>query len=105
MDTSAVTKSMLEAAKNAAGNSWDKIQHNFARDVNSVIENSAEIEAALASKQIIEADADDLLRSQSLTMFVLSREIEVDGKVIAQNAINAAIDVLVAAVKTAAKFP
>jgi len=105
MNTSAVTKSMLEAGKNAAGNSWDKIRHNFTRDVNSVIENSAEIEAALVSKEISQADAEDLLRAQSRTMFILSREIVVDGKVIAQNAINAAIDVLVAAVQAAAKFP
>ena len=70
-----------------------------------MIENSAEIEAALVSKEISQADAEDLLRAQSRTMFILSREIVVDGKVIAQNAINAAIDVLVAAVQAAAKFP
>jgi hypothetical protein len=105
MDTSAVTKGVLQAAEKAAGASWDKIQHNFTADVNSVIENAAEIETALVSGEITQADAEDLLRAQSQTMFILSRETEVDAKVIAQNAINAAIDVLVVAVKTAAKFP
>ncbi len=105
MDTTAVTKRVLQAAENAAGASWDKIRHNFAADVQSVIENAAAIETALASGEINQADAEDLLRQQSQTMFILSRETDVDAKVIAQNAINAAIDVLIEAVKTAAKFP
>src|ERR1700742_509041 len=104
MDISTVTKRVLQAAENAAGDSWDKIRHNFTADVNSVIENAAEVEAALASGEISQADADDLLRAQSQTMFILSREIELDAKVVTQNAINAAIDVLVEAVRTAAKF-
>ncbi len=105
MDTGAVAKRVLQAAENSAGASWDKIQHNFTADVKNVIENAAEIEAALASGAITQADAEDLLRQQSQTMFILSRETEVDAKVIAQNAINAAIDVLIEAVKTAAKLP
>ena len=105
MNTAAVAKSMLEAGKAAAGDTWNKIQHNFTADISGVVQNSTEIEARLRSGELSEEDADELLRAQSLSMFILSQEIGVDGKVVAQNAINAAIDVLVAAVKTAAKLP
>jgi len=45
-----------------------------------------------------------LLRNQSRTLFILSQEAEVDAELVAQNAINAAIDVLWAAVKAAARI-
>jgi hypothetical protein len=49
-------------------------------------------------------EAEVLLRNQSRTLFIMSQEAEVDAALVAQNAINGAIDVLWAAVKAAARI-
>jgi len=105
MDIGTVTVNALNAARTAAGATWGQIQHNFDKDINAVIENGANIEILLKTNQISEDDAADLLKEESLSLFILSQEMIVDGEVIAQNAINAAIDVLWTAVKAAAKLP
>jgi hypothetical protein len=99
MDVAKVGGDMLSAAKNAAGDAWDKIQHDFASDIGAVLGNAAKIEEQLLAKEISEEDAQDLLQDQSRVLFVLSQEVIVDAEVVAQNAINAAIDVLWTAVK------
>jgi len=103
MDVATVSKDMFDAAQRAAGNAWGKIQHDFASDLGGVLRNAARIEEQLRVNALSEPDAEDLLRAQSNTLFILSQEAEAE--VLAQNAINAAIDVLWTAVKAAAKFP
>jgi hypothetical protein len=105
MEVASVGKAMLDAAKAAAGNTWATIQHDFASDLGSVLRNAARIEADLASGKLSEDEASDLLQDQSRTLFILSQEVEVDAELAAQNAINAAIDALWAAVKLAARVP
>jgi hypothetical protein len=104
MDVASVGKAMLDAAKAAAGDTWGKIQHDFATDLGNVLRNAAKIEANLAAGDLNQDEAEVLLRNQSRTLFILSQEAEVDAELVAQNAINAAIDVLWAAVKAAARI-
>ena len=104
MDVASVSKNMFDAAQKAAGNTWGEIQHDFASDLGGVLRNAARIEEQLKADALSEADAEELLRAQSNTLFILSQEAEVEAEVVAQNAINAAIDVLWTAVKVAAKI-
>jgi hypothetical protein len=104
MDFSKVGQDVLNAATRAAGASWNDIQHDFVSDLNTVLQTAAEIEAKLLAGRLSQAEAEDLLKDQTRISFVLTQEAIVSGKVVAQNAINAAIDVLWAAVKTAAKI-
>lgn len=94
---------MLKAAEAAAGGTWDKIQHDFASDVANILGNAAEIEEQLRTGQLSEEEAEVLLRNQSRLTFILSQEAIVDSKIVVQSAVNAAIDVLWGAVKTAAR--
>src|SRR4051812_1266359 len=105
MDVSAVTKDMLNAAATAAGANWAAIQHDFVLDIGDVLRNGAKIEAQLISGQLTPVEAETLIRNQSEVLFILTQEAIISGQVIAQNAINAAIDVLWLAVRTAAKIP
>ena len=103
MDVATVGRQVLDAAKSAAGATWGQIQHDVASDLGNVLRNAAKIEAQIRSGELTELEGEELVRNQSRVLFVLSQELLVDAEVIAQNAINAAIDVLWAAVKTAAK--
>lgn len=105
MDLTSVTANALSAARSAAGTTWGQIQHNFERDFEGVIESAAEIEELLRTRQISEQDAADALEVQRRTLSILGQEAEVEAKVVIQNAINAALDVVWTAVKTAAKLP
>ena len=104
MDVASLGTAMLDAAKAAAGDTWGKIQHDFASDLDDVLRNAAKIEANLAAGNLNQDEAEVLLRNQSRTLFILSQEAEVEAELVAQNAINAAIDVLWAAVKVAARI-
>ena len=104
MDVASLGTAMLDAAKAAAGDTWGKIQHDFASDLDDVLRNAAKIEANLAAGNLNQDEAEVLLRNQSRTLFILSQEAEVEAELVAQNAINAAIDVLWAAVKAAARI-
>jgi hypothetical protein len=104
MDVASVGTATLDAAKAAAGDTWGAIQHDFASDLGNVLRNAAKIEANLAAGDLNQDEAEVLLRNQSRTLFILSQEAEVDAELVAQNAINAAIDVLWAAVKVAARI-
>ncbi len=104
MDVASVGTAMLNAAKAAAGDTWGKIQHDFASDLDNVLRNAAKIEADLAAGDLNQDEAEVLLSNQSRTLFILSQEAEVDAELAAQNAINAAIDLLWAAVKAAARI-
>jgi len=103
MNVADVGSAMLKAAEAAAGGTWSKIQHDFASDLGNVLRNAANIETKLAARELSEAEAKDLVEDQSKLLFILSQETIVDGEIAAQNAVNAAIDVLWAAVKTAAR--
>jgi hypothetical protein len=105
MDVSAVGKNMLDAAAAAAGSTWTTIQHDFVSDIGNVLRNGAKIEAQLIAGELTPLEAETLVRNQSEVLFILTQEAIVSGQVVAQNAINAAIDVLWAAIKTAAKIP
>jgi hypothetical protein len=94
---------MLNAAAAAAGATWNKVQHNFASDLEEVLRSAAEIEADLAAGTVSEDIGEEMLKDQSRALFVLTQEAAVEDRVAAQNAINAAIDVLWTAVKAAAK--
>lgn len=102
MDVASVGKAVLDAAQAAAGDTWSKVQHDFASDLGNVLRNAAKIETDLASGKLSEEEAEVLLRNQSRTLFILSQEVEVDAEIVVQNAINAGIDALWAAVKAAA---
>ena len=65
---------------------------------------AARFEAKLAAGNSTADDLEELLRDQARILFVLGKEAEVKAKVVAQNAANAAIDVIWAAVQTAAKI-
>jgi hypothetical protein len=101
-DVADVATSVLNAAKNAAGGTWSKIQHDFASDLGLVLRNGANIAQQLEAQQISEAEAEVLLRNQSSILFILTQEVDEDSKLVVQNAVNAAIDALWAAIKTAA---
>ncbi len=105
MDAAQVGQAMLNAAQAAAGNTWNTIQHDFASDLKGVLQSAATIEAQLAANQITQAEAEVLLRNQSALLFILSQEVELDAEIVVQNAVNAAIDVLWTAVKSAAGVP
>jgi hypothetical protein len=51
MDVESMGPAMLDAAKTAAGDTWGKIQHDFASDLDNVLRNAAKIEADLAAGQ------------------------------------------------------
>jgi hypothetical protein len=104
MDVSRVGKDMLDAAAAAAAGTWTVVQHDFAGDLENVLRNAALIEAKLTAGTLDEDEAEEMLKDQSRVLFVLSQEAIVKGRVAAQNAINAAIDVLWTAVKAAAKI-
>jgi hypothetical protein len=104
MDVADVAKQMLDAARQSAGSTWGQIQHDFVADLGRVLRNGAEIEARMASRELSEIEGKDLLEDQSRILFVLSQEGEEDAEILAQNAINAAIDVLWMAVRTAARL-
>jgi hypothetical protein len=101
-DLANVSTSVLSAAQSAAGGTWDKIKHDFAADLEGVLRSAANIAQQLEAGQISEAEAEVLVRNQSSILFILEREVEQDAKLVVQNAVNAAIDALMAAVKTAA---
>jgi hypothetical protein len=103
MNFAEVGNAMLQAAEAAAGGTWNKIQHDFASDVRNVLNNAAGIEEQLRTGQLSEEEAEILLKNQSRLLFILSRKAIVDSKILVQNAVNAAIDVLWDTVKTAAK--
>src|ERR1700680_4063921 len=102
MDVAVVGNAMLNASKNAAGDTWSKVQHDFASDLGSVLRNAANIAAKLVNGEVTEDEAEELLREQSKILFVLSQEVALDAKLVVQNAVNAAIDALWTAVKAAA---
>ena len=102
MDVVTVGSAMLNAAKAAAGDTWGKIEHNFGSDLGVVLRNAASIEAKLAAGQLSEAEAKLLLKNQSDLLFILTKEVELDSKVVVQNAVNAAIDEMWAAIKAGA---
>ncbi len=104
MDVADVAKQMLDAGRLAAGGTWGEIQHDFVSDLGSVLRNAAKIEAQMEAGTLSELEGKDLLEDQSRILFVLSQEAEEDAEIVAQNAINAAIDVLWMAVRTAAKL-
>ena len=104
MNVAEVGSAMMKAAEAAAGGTWSRIQHDFASDLDNILRNAAKIEAQLRAGQLSEAEAQDLLEDQSRLLFILSRETIVNSEIVAQNAINAAIDVLWDAVKTAARM-
>lgn len=101
MDVASVATAMLNAAKAAAGSTWDQIQHDFVSDISTVLRNAARIEAKLAVGRLTEDDAKELIEDQKATLALLALEVEQDEKILVQNAINAAIDALWAAVKAA----
>jgi hypothetical protein len=103
MNIAEVGSAMLRAAEAAAGGSWNQIRHDFASDVRNVLGNAARIEQQLLAGELSEEEAEILLRNQSRLLFMLSREAAVGGRIVVQNAINAAVDVLWDAVKTAAR--
>jgi hypothetical protein len=102
MDVAAVGSAVLNAAKAAAGDTWSKIQHDFASDLGIVLRNAASIETKLATGELSEAEAEVLLRNQSAILFILTQEVELDAQLVVQDAVNAAIDAMWAAVKTGA---
>jgi hypothetical protein len=103
MDVAEVGSAMLQAAEAAAGGTWSKIRHDFTSDVRNVLSNAAKIEQQLLAGRLNEEEAEILLRNQSRLLFMLSREAAVDSRIVVQNAINAAVDVLWDAVKAAVR--
>jgi len=101
-DISAVGKAVLNAAANAAGKTWKKVQHDFTADLQQVLQNASNIALQLESGQLSEAEAQDLLKDQSAILFLLAEEVDVDSQIVVQNAVNAAVDALWSAVKAAA---
>jgi RecA/RadA recombinase len=101
MDVASVATAMLNAAKDAAGQTWPQIQHDFASDLGAVLRNAAKIETQLAAGELTPDEAKDLLEDQSNTLFMLTAEVEQASKIATQNAINAAIDALWLAIRAA----
>ena len=104
MNLATVGNDALRAAASAAGVTWGQIQHDFQADLEAVLQAAARIEAKLAAGIMTADESEELLRDQARILFVLEKEAEVAAKVVTQNAANAAIDVIWAAVKTAAKI-
>ena len=104
MNLATVGQDALRAAARTAGVTWDQIQHDFQADLEAVMQAAARIEAKLAAGILTADESEELLRDQARILFVLGKEAEVKAKVVAQNAANAAIDVIWAAVQTAAKI-
>ena len=101
-DIGSVATAVLSAAQSAAGGTWDRIQHNFTSDLENVLRDTADIPLLLETGQISEPEAEVLVRNKSSILFLLEQEVELDTKVVVQNAVNAGIDALWAAVRTAA---
>jgi hypothetical protein len=101
MDVASVASAMLNAAKTAAGTTWDQIQHDFLADISSVIRNAARIEAKLAARQLSEDDARQLIEDQRGTLAMLVLEVQQDQQILVQNAVNAALNALWTAVRAA----
>jgi len=101
MDVAIVGAEMLSAAKAAAGQTWPRIQHDFASDLGIVLRNAARIEKQLNDGDLTQEEAKDLLEDQSNTLFMLTAEVEQGMKIMTQNAINAAVDILGQAVLAA----
>src|SRR5215471_1924451 len=88
--------------RETAGSTWDEIQHDFATTLENVLRDTADIALQLETGQISELEAEVLVRNKSSILFLLEQEVELDAKVVVQNAVNAGIDALWAAVRTAA---
>jgi hypothetical protein len=101
LDVANVASAMLNAAKTAAGSTWNQIQHDFLADISTVIRNAARVEAKLAAHQLTEAEARQLIEDQKGTLTMLALEVEQDGQILVQNAVNAAMNVLWSAVRAA----
>ena len=104
MDLTAVTKAVLSAAEGAAGATWGQIKHDYAADLQDILQLAESVATKLASGELAEDEAEELLKDQSGLLFILTKEAEVGSKLVVQNAINAGIDTLWVAVKAAAKL-
>ena len=84
---------MLEAAKGSLSDSWPQAEQFMKSETKKYLENVAEITAWKAQGSISEEQAQSLMRLHNRSMKMVLTAVEGISLVMAENAINAALDV------------
>ena len=96
-----VVQQMLAAAETAAGTDWGTIQGDLEAFAKTLVENSGDIAAKVAAGGLDDQEAADDLKLLGDLAAMLKDYGEVALQKVVQDAANAAIGVLVAAMKAA----
>lgn len=103
MDFKNVLEKMLAAAKSAAGVHWNDVRDYFQREFAEAEEEAKEIALEVANQVKTPAQAEIEMQAIKDSLRDVKLALTVDAKAAAQDAINAALEVLGSAVNSAAK--
>lgn len=103
MDFEGILKQMLAAAQGAAGKHWNDVRDYLQRELAEAEEESKAIALEVANRVKTPEQAKIELQSIVDSLKDVRLALTVDAKAAAQDAINAALDVLRGAVNSAAK--
>jgi hypothetical protein len=105
MDFKDILEKMLVAAKSAAGVHWKDVRDYLEREFAQAKEEAKAIALEVANEVKTPAQAKIELQAIEDSLRDVKLALTVDAKAAAQDAINAALDVLRSAVNSAAKVP
>jgi hypothetical protein len=105
LDLQSLTASMLTAAKGPLEADWKTVQPYAQTQFTNIAQQIVDIEAQLAEGTITQAQASLLLDMQKNASRAVLLTVEGIGLLAAQDAINAALGAISAAVNGALKFP
>ena len=101
IDTNALLAAMLSAARGQLTTQWAVVQPFAESEMQKLVTTALQIQAGQANSTINSAQAKTLLKMQANASQAVLTAVETVGMVAAQDAINAALNVLVSAVNKA----
>jgi hypothetical protein len=104
IDLNKVLGDMGDAALTAAGNQWNNIKAYAEPELHKLAVTGLQIESLKLSHQIDEDEAQTLLDLQKNAAMAVALTVEGMGRIALEQAINAALGVLRAAINTATGF-
>lgn len=104
INVSSLAQSMLVAVEQVLGAHWNDVRPFAEMEMQKLAATAAHIEAGHAAGTINDVQAKILLRMQANASQAVLTSVETVGMIAAQDAINAAIQVLTSAVNTAIGF-
>jgi hypothetical protein len=104
IDTTSLVQNMLAAVRQVLQVHWNDVRPFAETEMQKLAATAAQIEAGHADGTISEAQAQILLRMQANASQAVLTAVETVGMIAAQDAINAAIQVLIQAVNRAVGF-